>query len=148
MRWNRAGFRSYWRAGSPGVARAVPGVGRNSPVDPRNEHCEPVMGSAAVHGELLKIGIDVGQTSVAKYMVRRREPPSHGWKTFLDNHADGIAAMDLFVVPTVSFQLLYGLLIMGHSRGQILWIGVTAHPTAEWLANQLTQAFGWERPLN
>jgi hypothetical protein len=71
-------------------------------------------------------------------------PPSQGWKTFLHNHADGIAAMDLFVVPTISFRLLYGLLIMGHGRRQIVWIGVTAHPTAEWIANQLTEACGWE----
>ncbi len=69
-------------------------------------------------------------------MARRRAPPSQGWKTFLRNHADGIAAMDPFVVPTVSFRLLYGLLIIKHSRRKILWLGVTAHPTAEWLANQ------------
>ena len=78
-------------------------------------------------------------------MARRRGPPSQGWKTFLRNHADGIAAMDLFVVPTISFRLLYGLLIMGHGRRQILWFGVTAHPTAEWIANQFTQACGWEQ---
>jgi hypothetical protein len=71
-------------------------------------------GAPRIHGELLKLGIDVGQTSVAKYMVRRRGPPSQGWKTFLRNHANGIAVMDLFVVPTISFRLLYGLLIMGH----------------------------------
>ena len=99
----------------------------------------PLWGAPRIHGELLKLGIDVGQTSVAKYMARRRGAPSQGWKTFLHNHADGIAAMDLFVVPTVSFRLLYGLLIMSHSRRRMLWLGVTAHPTAEWLANQLTQ---------
>jgi len=70
---------------------------------------------------------------------------SQGWKTFLHNHADGIAAMDLFVVPTISFRLLYGLLIMGHGRRQILWFGVTANPTAEWIANQVTEACGWEQ---
>ena len=84
-----------------------------------------------IHGELLKLGIDIGQTSVAKYMARRRGPLSQGWKTFPHNHADGIAAMDLFVVPTISFRLLYGLLIMGYCRRHILWFGVTAHPTAE-----------------
>src|ERR1700745_2281597 len=98
-----------------------------------------------IHGELLKLGIDIGQTSVAKYMVRRRGPPSQGWKTFIRNHADGIAAMDLFVVPTISFRLLYGLLIMRHGRRQVLWFGVTSHPTAEWIANQLTEACGWEQ---
>ena len=73
----------------------------------------PLWGAPRIHGELLKLGIEIGQTSVAKYMARRRGPPSQGWKTFLRNHADGIAAMDLFVVPTISFRLLYGLLIMG-----------------------------------
>jgi transposase InsO family protein len=105
----------------------------------------PLWGALRIHGELLKLGIDIGQTSVAKYMARRRGPPSQGWKTFLNNHADSIAAMDLFVVPTISFRLLYGLLIMGHGRRQILWFGVTPHPTAEWIANQLTEACGWEQ---
>ena len=81
--------------------------------------------------KLLKLGIDVGQTSVAKYMAMHRRPPSQGWKTFLRNHADGIASLDLFVVPTLSFRLLYGLLILRHGRRQILGLGVTAHPTVE-----------------
>src|SRR5205085_6796466 len=87
----------------------------------------------------------LGRRVVAKYMARRRGPPSQGWKAFLHNHADGIAAMDMFVVPTISFRLLYGLLIMGHGRRQILWFGVTAHPTAEWIANQITEACGWDQ---
>jgi transposase InsO family protein len=77
-------------------------------------------------------------------MARRRGPPSQGWKTFLRNHADGIAAIDLFVIPTMSFRLLFGLLILRHDRRDIVWLGVTAHPTAEWIARQLTEAFGWE----
>jgi transposase InsO family protein len=105
----------------------------------------PLWGAPRIHGELLKLGIEIGQTSVAKYMARRRGPPSQGWKTFIRNHADGIAAMDLFVVPTISFRLLYGLLIMGHGRRQILWFGVTSHPTAEWIANQITESCGWEQ---
>jgi hypothetical protein len=84
-------------------------------------------------------------SSSASTLARRRGPPSQGWKTFLRNHADGIVAIDLFVVPTISFRLLYGLLIMGHGRRQILWFGVTAHPTAEWIANQLTEACGWKQ---
>jgi transposase InsO family protein len=106
----------------------------------------PLWGAPRIHGELLKLGIDVGQTTVAKYMARRRGPPSQGWKTFLRNHADGIAAMDLFVVPTMSFRLLFGLLILRHDRREIVWLGATAHPTAEWIARQLTEAFGWEMP--
>src|SRR6202165_2686784 len=105
----------------------------------------PLWGAPRIHGELLKLGIEIGQTSVAKYMARRRGPPSQGWQTFLHNHADGIAAMDLFVVPTISFRLLYGLLIVGHGRRQILWFGVTAHPTSDWIANQITEACGWEQ---
>jgi hypothetical protein len=93
----------------------------------------------AFHGELLKLGIDVGQTTVAKYMAKIRRPPSQGWKTFLVNHADGIASMDLFVVPTLSFRLLYGFLILLHGRRELLWLGVTAHPTAEWIAQQITE---------
>src|SRR5258707_2024858 len=78
-------------------------------------------------------------------MARRRGPPSQGWKTFLRNHANGIAAMDLFVGPTISFRLLYGLLIMAHGQRQILWFGVTAHPTAEWIAIRIREACGWEQ---
>ena len=145
VRWHRAGFRSYWRwksrgwPGRPALSAETRKLIREMSI------ANPLWGAPRIHGELLKLGIDVGQTSVAKYMIRTRRPPSQGWKTFLRNHADGIAAMDLFVVPTVSFRLLYGLLIMGHSRRQIRWLGVTAHPTAEWIANQLTQAYGWER---
>ena len=78
-------------------------------------------------------------------MVRRRQPPSQGWKTFLCNHADGIASMDLFVVPTISFQLLFGFLILQHSRREFLWLGVTARPSAHWIARQLTEAYGWRQ---
>jgi transposase InsO family protein len=145
VRWHRAGFRSYWRwksrrrCGRPTVPLEIRRLVREMSI------ANPLWGAPRIHGELLKLGIDIGQTSVAKYMARRRVPPSQGWKTFLRNHADGIVAMDLFVVPTISFRLLYGLLIMGHGRRQILWFGVTAHPTAEWIANQLTEACGWEQ---
>jgi transposase InsO family protein len=77
---------------------------------------------------------------------QRRLPPSQGWKTFLRNHADGIASIDMFVVPTISFRLLYALLVLRHSRRQLLWLGVTAHPNAEWIARQLTEACGWSEP--
>jgi len=88
----------------------------------------PLWGAPRIHGELLKLGIDVGQTSVAKYMVRRSRPPLQGWKTFLRNHTNGIAAMDLFVVPTISFRLLYGLLIMGHGHGNEDGMALAAMP--------------------
>jgi hypothetical protein len=85
----------------------------------------PLWGAPRIHGELLKLGVDVGQTSVAKYMARHRKPPSQGWRTFLSNHADGIASIDLFVVPTISFRVLYGLIVLRHDRRRILWLGVT-----------------------
>jgi hypothetical protein len=88
----------------------------NSPTDPRDEHRQPVVGAPSIRGEILKLGIEIGQTSVAKYMARRRGSPSQGWKTFLHNYADGIVSMDLLVVPTIWFRLLYGLLLMGHGR--------------------------------
>ena len=77
-------------------------------------------------------------------MARRRRPPSQGWRTFPRNNADGIASIDLFVVPTISFGLLYGLLILRHDRRRTLWLGVTANPTAEWVARQVTEACGWD----
>ena len=145
MRWHRAGFRAYWRW------KSRPRGGRpTTPGDIRRliremSVANPLWGAPRIHGELLKLGIDVGQTTVAKYMARRRMPPSQGWKTFLRNHADGIASMDLFLVPTISFRLLYGLLILQHSRRELLWLGVTAHPSAEWIARQLTEAYGWQQ---
>jgi len=136
VRWHRAGIRSYWRW------KSRPRGGRPTmPLEIRQligemSIANPLWGAPRIHGELLKLGIDIGQTSVA--MAKRRGPPCQDWKTFVNNHADDIAAMDLFVVPTISFRLLYGLLIMGHGRRQILWFGVTSHPTAEWISNQLT----------
>jgi transposase InsO family protein len=145
IRWHRAGFRLYWRwksrrrCGRPIVPLEIRRLIREMSV------ANALWGVPRIHGELLKLGIEIGQTSVAKYMARRRRPPSQGWKTFLRNHADGIVAMDLFVVPTISFRRLYGLLIVGHGRRQVLRLGATAHPTAEWIANQLTEACGWEQ---
>jgi len=144
IRWHRSGFRAYWRW------KSRPRSGRpKTPLEIRQlireiSLANPLWGAPRIHGELLKLGIDVRQTTVAKYMARRRRPPSQGWKTFLHNHADGVASMDLFVVPTISFRLLYGLLILHHDRRQILWLGVTARPTAEWISHQLTEAYGWK----
>jgi transposase InsO family protein len=100
-------------------------------------------GAPRIHGELLKLGFEVAQSSVAKYMVKRCGPPSQGWRTFLRNHAPDIAAMDLFVVPTIGFDLLYGLVIVRLARRDLVWINVTPHPTAEWITRQITEAFPW-----
>jgi transposase InsO family protein len=104
----------------------------------------PLWGAPRIHGELLKLGVEVAQSSVAKYMVKRRGPPSQGWRTFLHNHASDIAAMDLFVVPTIGFDLLYALVIVRLDRRDLVWINVTASPTAEWIARQITEAFPWD----
>jgi transposase InsO family protein len=103
----------------------------------------PLWGAPRIHGELLKLGFAVAQSSVAKYMVKRRGPPSQGWRTFLRNHAPDIAAMDLFVVPTIGFDLLYAFVIVRLDRRDLVWINVTANPTAEWIAHQITEAFPW-----
>ena len=104
----------------------------------------PLWGAPRIHGELLKLGFEVAQSTVAKYMVKRGGPPSQGWRTFLRNHATDIAAMDLFVVPTIGFDLLYAFVIVRLGRRDLVWINVTANPTAEWIARQLTEAFPWD----
>jgi transposase InsO family protein len=100
-------------------------------------------GGPRIHGELLMLGFDVAQSTVSKYMVRSKAPPSQSWKTFLRNHANAIAAIDLCVVPTLTFERLFALLVLGHGRRRLLWFEVTRHPTAEWLARQITEAFPW-----
>jgi transposase InsO family protein len=144
VRWHRAGFRRYWRwksrslGGRPQVKADLRALIRRISVD------NPLWGAPRIHGELLKLGFEVAQSSVAKYMVKRRGPPSQRWRTFLSNHRADIAAMDLFVVPTIGFDLLYALVIVRLARRDLVWINVTANPTAEWIARQITEAFPWD----
>ena len=143
LRWHRTGFRLFWRwksrrrAGRPAVSADIRGLVR------RISRENPLWGAPRIHGELIKLGIEIAQSTVAKYMVRRRGPPSQGWKTFLRNHSPHIAAIDMFVVPTIGFELLYGLAIVSLERRRLVWINVTANPTAEWIAQQITEAFPW-----
>jgi len=143
VRWHRAGFRHYWRwksrsfGGRPQIDADLRALIRRMSVD------NPLWGAPRIHGELLMLGFEVAQSSVAKYMVKRCGPPSQGWRTFLHNHAPDIAAMDLFVVPTIGFDLLYGLIIVRLARRDLVWINVTPHPTAEWIARQITESFPW-----
>jgi len=104
----------------------------------------PLWGAPHIHGELLKLGIHVGETSVSKYMVRHRKPPSHSWRTFLDNHLKTLVSVDFFVAPTIRFQFLYVFLVLAHERRRILYFAVTAHPTAEWTARQMREPFPWD----
>jgi hypothetical protein len=101
-------------------------------------------GAPRIHGELLKLGIEISQATVAKYMLRRRETPSPTWRSFLSNQAQGIAAIDMFVVASISFRLLYVMIILGHDRREIIRAAVTEHPTAAWLSRQVTEAFPWD----
>src|SRR5262249_36429629 len=103
----------------------------------------PLWGAPRIHGELLKLGFEIAQSTVAKYMVKWQGPPSQGWCTFLRNHAPDIGAIDLFVVPTFGFNLLYTLIIVRLDRRHLIWVNVTTNPTAEWIARQLTEAFPW-----
>ena len=103
------------------------------------------MGRTRIHGELLKLGIEVGETTVGKCMVRRRKPPSQTWRTFLENHVKTMVSVDFFTVPTIRFQILYVFLVLAHDRRRIVHFNVTAHPTAEWTAQQLREAFPFEQ---
>ena len=104
----------------------------------------PLWGAPRIHGELLKLGIDIGETSVSKYMARGRKPPSQTWRTFLENHVKTMVSVDFFTVPTIRFQVLYVFLVLAHDRRRILHLAVTAHPTAEWTGQQLREAFPWD----
>jgi hypothetical protein len=132
VRWHRAGFRRYWRwksrpqGGRPQIDTELRVLIRRMSVE------NPLWGAPRIHGELLKLGFEIAQSSVAKYMVKRRGPPSQGWRTFLRNHAPDIAAMDLLVVPTIGFDLLYAFVIVRLGRRDLVWINVTANPTTEW----------------
>jgi hypothetical protein len=143
LHWHRAGFRRYWRwksnsrGGRPQIQTELRVLIRQISME------NPLWGAPRIHGELLKLGFEVAQSSVAKYMAKRRGPPSQGWRTFLHNHAPDIAAMDLFVVPTIGFKLLYAFVVVRLERRDLVWINVTAHPTAEWVAHQITEAFPW-----
>ena len=143
VRWHRAGFRRYWRwksrsaGGRPQIHAELRALIWRMSVDNR------LWGAPHIHGELLKIGFAVAQSTVAKYMAKRGNPSGQSWGTFLHNHAPHIAAMDLFVVPTIGFISLYVLVIVRLARRELVWINVTAHPTAEWIAQQLTEAFPW-----
>jgi transposase InsO family protein len=144
VRWHRAGFRRHWRwksnsrGGRPRIESELRTLIRQMSTE------NQLWGAPRIHGELLKLGFSVAQSTVAKYMVKRRGPPSQGWKTFLRNHAPDIAAMDLFVVPTIGFKLLYGFVIVRIDRRDLVWINVTSNPTAEWIARQITEAFPWD----
>ncbi len=145
VRWHRGGFRLYWRwksrrrrVGRPAVPAEIRDQVRTMSRD------NPLWGAPRIHGELLKLGINIAQSTVAKYMPHRRGPPSPSWRAFLRNHTAHIAAIDMFVIPTIGFKLLYGLVILRLERRRLVWTNVTRNPTAEWIARQITEAFPWD----
>jgi len=141
LRWHRMGFAAYWRwksrspGGRPRIAKEVRALIRRMSLE------NPFWGATKIHGELLRLGIQVAQSTVSIYMVPRRDRPLQTSKTFVRNHMEGIASIDLFVVPTIAF--------LGHERLLLLlWFAVTRTPTVEWLARQITEAFPWTARRN
>ena len=146
LAWHRAGFRRSWtwkvrrgQRGRPLISREVRDLIR------RICRENPLWGAPRIHGELLKLGVDISETSVSKYMVRSRKPPSQTWRTFLENHLTQMVSIDFFTVPTIRFQVLYVFLVLAHDRRRILHFNVTAHPTAEWTGQQLREAFPFDQ---
>jgi len=144
VQWHRRGFKAFWRwksqgtPGRPRIPKEIRDLIREVSI------ANPLWGAPRIHGELLKVEIDLAQSTVAKYMVKGRPPPSQSWKTFLRNHAEGIASVDFFVVPTAGFKLLYAFVVLGHGRHNLVHVAVTNSPTADWVARQISEAFPWE----
>jgi putative transposase len=143
--WHRRGFRFYWRwkssrgrIGRPGTSKKVRALIREM------SSANVLWGAPRLHGELLKLGIEVSQVTVAKYRLKHCKPPSQTWRTFLENHVRQLVSVDFFVVPTLSFRILYVFLVLDHERRCVVHFSVTEHPTTEWTAAQLMQAFPWD----
>ena len=143
VRWHRSGFRAYWRwkskrrAGRPKIDPELRDLIRNM------SRANPLWGAPRIHGELLMLGFDVSQATVSRYMIPRPYRPGQSWRTFLKNHMADTVAIDFFIVPTIRFKLLYALAILRLERRNLVHIAVSAHPTAEWTARQILEAFPW-----
>jgi putative transposase len=145
VRWHRQGFRLYWRwksrrrgDGRPAIPREVRDLVR------RMAQANLLWGAPRIHGEMLKLGIEISQAAVAKYMPRRRKPPSPTWRAFLKNHISQIVAVDFFTVPTVTLRVLFVFIVLAHDRRRVLHFNVTEHPTATWTGQQIREAFPWD----
>jgi putative transposase len=145
LAWHRKGSRFFWtwksrhgRAGRPSIPKDVRELIHSM------SKANALWGAPRVHGEILKLGIELSQATVAKYMVRYPKPPSQTWRTFLENHSKELVSIDFFTVPTITFHVLYVFLVLAHDRRRVIHFNVTAHPTAEWVSQQLVQAFPWD----
>ena len=140
--WHRKGFKLYWTklshhrvGGRPAVSPEVRRLIRQMAT------ANPLSGAPRIHGEALKLGINISERSVSRLMPRCRQPPSQAWRTFLANHLNEIASVDLFTVPTATFRVLFCLVVLRHDRRRVLHFNVTEHPTAQWAGQQLVEAF-------
>ena len=145
VRWHRSGFRRYWTwksrrsgPGRPGVAPEIRELIRNM------SRANVTWGAPRVHGELVKLGISISQAAVSKYMVRHRKPPSQTWRSFLDNHVKDLVSVDFFTLPTATFRVLLVFIVLRHDRRSIVHFNITEHPSAEWTAQQMVDAFPWD----
>ena len=145
LRWHRRAFAWYWTRksrrlpGRPEVAADIRDLIR------RMRQANPLWGAPRIHGELLKLGIKVAPSTVARYLPRPRKPPSQTWRTFLTNHLAQTAAIDFFTVPTATFRVLFVFVVLSHERRRVVHFGVTEHPTQEWTMQQLREAFPWNQ---
>ena len=145
VRWHRQGFRVYWRWKSRGSKPGRPTIDRAlGKLIQEIQSTNIGWGAPRIHGELLKLGIDISQATVSKYMARPRKPPSQTWRTFLNNHTECLAAIDFFTVPTATFRVLDVFIVLSHDRRQVVNFNVTEHPTAQWTAQQLVEAFPYD----
>jgi putative transposase len=145
VRWHRRAFAGYWwwksrpqRHGRPPATQEVRALIRHMSL------ANPLWGAPRIHGELLKLGFEVSQTTVAKYLPCRRRPPSPTWRAFLQTHLSQMVSIDFFTVPTATFRVLFVLVVLSHERRRILHVNVTAHPTSAWTRQQLREAFAWD----
>ena len=145
VRWHRQGFKLYWRWKSRSRGEGRPAVPRDvRDLIRRMADANLLWGAPRIHGELLKLGIEISQAAVAKYMPRRRKPRSPTWRTFLENHIGQIVAVDFFTVPTATFRVLFVFVVLAHDRRRVLHFNVTEHPTAPWTGQQIRETFPWD----
>ena len=145
VRWHRQGFRLYWRWKSRGSKPGRPPINAALRKLIREMQATNVgWGAPRIHGELLKLGLDVSEATVSKYLLRSIKPPSQTWQTFLNNHSDCLASMDFFTIPTVNFHVFCVFIVLSHNRKQVIHFNVTEHPTAQWTAQQIIEAFPFD----
>jgi putative transposase len=141
--WHRKGFRIYWRWRSRRSGRSKTSAEIRDLIR-RMSAANPFWGAPRIHGELLKLGVHISQATVGRYLPRRPRTPSPTWRSFLHNHLADTAAIDMFIVATATFRILYTLIVLDHDRRKIIHFGVTENPTQVWLSHQITEAFPWD----